>query len=511
MINLPRIVIAVALIALAASPAGGAPVARPNVLVIMGDDHAAYALGCYGSPIVRTPNLDRLAREGVRFDRAYCNSPVCTPSRQSLLTGLMPQSAGVTLLATPLADSAITLADHLKAAGYDTAAFGKMHFNSDSSLRGPGSELRHGFDRIENEATFAAYRRGNPAMPVPPSIRTTGPWRPFNDPAAVWLNSECLPYAARDADMDSTYFARHATEFIRQDRERPFYMVVSFTQPHSPFRFPIEMQGTYRPDEMPVPTVGAQDAPQIPLIFRGLTRPQVQGINAAYYTAVAYLDRKVGEVLTALRESGRDRDTVVIYLGDHGYNLGHHGRFEKHCFYEQAVRAPLIVRWPGRVKPGRTVRGLAEFVDLFPTICEAADIAPPMGLHGRSLMPLLEGKTDRGRDSVVSVYFENEEAMIRTDRWKLIYCTGRRARTDGYATDKPTPGRYVKLFDTRADSGEMRDLSAGPGKSRVVADLKRRLLDRLIACRPPGLRPPVGLSVDDELDWHLVPPEIRGR
>jgi choline-sulfatase len=473
---------------------------RPNVLLILGDDHAAYAMGCAGSREVDTPNLDALARSGAMFSHAYCNSPVCTPSRQSLLTGRLPHAAGVTLLSTSLPESELTLAEHLRAAGYNTAALGKMHFNSD---------LKHGFDLRVDAAEHRQRLQSQPPAPLPVRARVQGPWRPFQDPASVWLNSECRSYAARDADMDASYFVSEAEAFLQRPREKPFFLITSFTQPHSPFRFPIEYAGRVDARRMPVPALGSEDRSQIPLVFRDLTDTQKQGIAAAYYTSVEYLDEKVGQVLRALKESGQEKNTLVIYAGDHGYLLGQHGRFEKHCFYEEAVRSPLLMRWPGRIKAGRRIDALVEFVDLFPTITEACGVSLPADRHGKSLLPLVKGKTRRHRDAVVSEYPENEEAMIRTARWKLIYCSGRRARDDGYVTDNPTPGRSVRLYDLKKDPRERHSVGARTSQAARVRDLKQRLLTRLRATAPADLTVPGGLSLDEQLDWYMVPPEVR--
>ena len=182
------------------------------------------------------------------------------------------------------------------------------------------------------------------------------PWRPFRDPARVWLNSAGLPFAAHDEDMAGTFFARQAVGYLREHREKPFFLMVSFYEPHSPFRFPIEYRGKYNPEQFAVPKVGPEDDAQIPAIFRDLTDREKQGIVAAYHTSTEFMDKNVGLVLDALKQTGHAADTLVIYTGDHGYMLGQHGRFEKHCCYEPAVRAPLLLRWPKHVEGGRNTR-----------------------------------------------------------------------------------------------------------------------------------------------------------
>jgi choline-sulfatase len=476
-----RLVLTLAGLFLLPAAVCGEPPRRPNVLWIVADDLAPYAVGAYGCTRVKTPNIDRLAAEGLRFDRAYCNSPVCTASRAAFITGRYPRTVGVTQLKTPLPEGEPTLATLLKAAGYDTAAVGKMHFNS---------ALTHGFDLRLDLAEHQAFLKEKGKKALPAGVEVQPPWRPFKDPASVWLNSTCRPFGAVDEDMPGTYFAGRAAKYIADRRDRPFFLMVSFYEPHSPFHFPVEYRGRHRPDEYPVPRVGPEDDWQIPAIFRELSDKEKQGIIAAYHTSVEYLDRNVGVVLDALKESGRDRDTVVVFIGDHGYMLGQHGRFEKHCCYEPAVRAPLIVRWPGHVKPGRTTAALVEFIDIVPTLLEACGRPVPDAVQGKSLGGVLAGEKKEHREHVIAEYSENEEAMIRTGRWKLVYGTGKRQREDGYATGRPLPGRTVLLYDEENDPDEMTNLAKKPEHAKRVEELTARLAEHMRrTARQPELIP----------------------
>jgi choline-sulfatase len=491
-----RLLLAVALCGLLSTPAFSAEVRRPNVLWICADDHAPYVCGAYGNKVVRTPNLDRLAAEGMRFDRAFCNSPVCTASRQSFFTGRYPRTLGVTLLQTPLPDGTPTLARMLRAAGYDTAAIGKMHFNSN---------LTHGFDLRIDLPQHARWLKERGAKRLPAGVAVQPPWRPFRDPARVWLNSACLPFGAVDEDMAGTYFAREAERYLAERRGQPFFLMVSFYEPHSPFRFPVEYRGRHRPECFAVPKVGPEDDWQVPHIFRGLTDGEKQGILAAYYTSAEFMDKNVGLALEALRRAGHERDTLVVYTGDHGYMLGQHGRFEKHCCYEPAVRAPLVMRLPGRIEAKRSTAALVEFIDVLPTVLGLCGVAVPEGVQGRSLVPLLDGKTEKHREHVVAEYSENEEAMVRTARWKLIYCTGKRERKDGYTTGRPLPGRTLRLYDLDNDPEEMTNLADKPEHRRLVDDLTRRLAEHMRrTAREPELVP----KTDDVhvILEHCLPP-----
>lgn len=443
---------------------------HPNVLWICADDHAPYVIGAYGNAKVHTPNLDRLAASGMRFDRAYCNSPVCTASRQSFITGRYPRTLGVTQLKTALSEHETTLADVLKQAGYETAAIGKMHFNS---------PLKHGFDlRLDLEDHRRALA-AHPAVALPHGVPVLPVWRPFKDPARIWLNSFVRPYGARDADMDGSYFAKQAAAFLKQTHEKPFFLVVSFYEPHSPFRFPIEDRKRHDPVSFRVPEVGPEDEPQIPAVFRDLTSTEKQGITAAYYTSVEFLDRNVGRVLDALDQSEQSGKTLVIYTGDHGYFLGQHGRFEKHSSYEEAIRAPLLIREPGVSRAGTSSKALVELIDIVPTVLESCRVPVPARVQGRSLVPLLNGTVAKHRAVVYVEYAPNEEATVRDDRWKLIYKRGKRRRTDGYDPGWSLSGRSIQLFDLDTDPSEMHNLAAAPENTDRVQHMLELLADHL--------------------------------
>lgn len=471
---------------------------KPNLLFLMADDHARYVLRCAGNQRAVTPNLDRLAEEGVRFGRHYCNSPVCTPSRQSILTGQLPHSAGVTVLSTPLSEDKPTLAKQLAGHGYETAVFGKMHFNRSGQ---PGL---HGFQTAVTEDIVHTRWTGQGIQhPVPQDIPTKPAWHPFKDPARIWLNADKLPFPRYDDEMRSTWTARQACQYLDAHRDGPFALWVSLFDPHSPFDFPVEDKESFNPDAFDVPLVVPTDAGQIPLIFRQLSPKEKQGIISAYYTSVRYLDRNMGMVLRKLEQLNLQRDTLVIYMSDHGYSLGQHGRFEKHCCYEPAVVAPLIFRWPGRVKPA-VVRDFTESVDVPHTILDMLAVDPFSLRHGQSLRPYLEGgRPPKPRESIFTEYLENEEACVRTGRWKFIQCSGRRARTDGYITDKAKPGRYLRLFDERRDQSEWVDVSSQ--HPEVVAHLSQIMRDRFRATHPEAPQEPAGLSTAESIDWYLRP------
>jgi choline-sulfatase len=468
---------------------------------VISDDHAGYVLGAHGDRLAETPNLDRLASEGVCFAHPSCNSPMCTPSRQSLLTGQMPHMAGVTRLATPLAEDKPTLARQLREAGYRTQVFGKMHLHVRRTRPG-----LYGFDGLMLENDVERAWRQQPYRPLPDGVPAQSlPWRPLRTPAREWLNGRKLPYPRYNGDMQGTFVARQAAQFIEEHRGRPFALWCSFTEPHSPFDFPVEDRELFDPARFTPPRVGPEDAWQIPLIFRDLTDNEKRHIIAAYYTSVRFLDRSIGLVLDKLRALNLENDTLVVYTSDHGYCLGHHGRFEKHCGYDPALHVPLIVRLPGRVRRG-VVRDLTDHLDLSATILDMLGAEPFVLQHGQSLRPYLEGRRmPSRRDHVFSVYTENEEAHIRTERYKFIYCSGKRARQEGYVTDNPTPGRYVRLFDLRKDPGEFTDVTRR--HPDIVARLQQTMLDRFRRTHPEAPAEPKGLTPEEALDFYVRPPD----
>ncbi|MCC6363418.1 MAG: sulfatase-like hydrolase/transferase [Bryobacterales bacterium] len=487
--------------------AGGAALARaqsrkrPNFLFLIADDHAGYVLGCDGNKQAETPNIDRLSAESTRFAMHHCNSPVCTPSRQSFFTGQMPHMAGVTRLPTPLSDQKPTIAKQLRAAGYTTAVVGKMHFNR------PAAPGLHGFDYMVTERELQQqWSQAVKPRPIPARIRTKPQWRPFRDPARIWLNADKLPYPRFDAEMKAAYQVRLAHEFLEHHKDKPFALWVSFHEPHSPYDFPVEDRNHFEPSAFTPPRVGVEDGGQIPLIFRDLSVEDKQGIIASYYTSARYLDKNIGLVLDKLRKLGLEDDTLIVYTADHGYDLGQHGRFEKHCGYDPALRIPLMMRLPGVIRTG-TVYDFTEHVDTAPTILDVLGADPLPVQHGRSLRPYLGGGRMPGaRDHIFSEYLENEEAFVRTKKWKFIFCSGKRKRGDGYETDNPTPGRYVRLYDLEKDPGEFTDVSKKHPK--VVEQMEALMLERFRKTHPDAEKEPARLGREEAIEYYVRPRDV---
>jgi choline-sulfatase len=331
-------------------------------------------------------------------------------------------------------------------------------------------------------------------------------WRPFNDQAAIWLNSGGLPYGAMDEQMYGTYLTRNAAEFLSGNVDQPFFAYVAFQETHSPFHFPIDFE--YRCDaENIVPPEPPSDLSKLPMVFENLTRKEKQGIIASYYTCASFMDGNIGIILDALEGSRFARNTLVVFSSDHGYMLGHRGLFEKHCCYEPSIRVPLLVRFPDGLGAGSSSRELVPLIDIVPTLLDICGIEQPLDLPGKSLLALITEKQSTWRDYVVSHYSDNEEACLVEKRWKLIYRTGNRLRRDGYRTTAQPGGPSVELYDLQEDPEETRDLAGAPTQRARAACMVEKLADHMAAT----VRDPTILSGAAEpheiLNACLTPPD----
>ena len=469
-----------------------------NVVVIVGDDHATGVLGSLGNKIINTPNLDRLSSEGIVFANAFANSPLCSATRQSLLTGKYPHAAGVTLLTTSFPEEQVTLADHLKQFGFKSAIIGKNHFNNN---------LNHGFDVKVERRDYFKYLEEHPSREVPDSISVRPPWKPFRDHARIWLNADAFPSDKFDDESIGTYYAKSAVEFIVNNKDNRFFLWLGFHEPHSPFNFPIEYADKYRPEDMPFPSGSPEDDEFIPLVFKDLTEEERKGIISAYYTSVEYLDKNVGLVLDGLKDAGLADNTLVVYLGDHGYLLNDHKRFEKHMMWEEAVKAPLIIR-SGDHRPVKSLREeMVEFVDVAPTITDILGVEKMDENHGYSLTPFFEKESLEFRDVVFSEFLADNKAMVRTEEWKYIYTTGERDLAQGYATGNPPSGIRHRLYDLENDPGETTDVSKDPANQEILETLQQKMIDIFEMTHPKANEIPAGLSVEEKLVWYCVPPD----
>lgn len=472
--------------------------ARPNILFICTDQQRFDTLGCAGNPRIDTPTLDRLAAEGVRFDRCYTQSPVCAPARASLLTGQYPHRHGLWAngVALPRRNQLLTRA--LADAGYDCGLVGKFHL---AACFGGRTEPRldDGLRVFEwaHDPTHGspenAYHRWlatkHPALFREAMANGTG------RQGHVAVRFDQMPTEAHY----SHWVAEMANEFLRDTRDpaRPFFLWLNFFDPHHPFVAPREYLDRYNPDDLPPPIGGAAELATKPPIYAEASREsyaghargfasysarEIQETIAAYYAMISLIDDEVQRVLATLDAVGRREDTLVVFTSDHGEMLGDHALLLKGpMMYEGAVRVPLILRWPGRL-PADTVRDeLVEWFDLGPTLLEAAGLPPLPESQATSLLPLARGEADaRRRDFALCEYRNSghpydppvHTTMFRQGRFKLVVHHG------APASDRARTG---ELYDLETDPQELVNLWDAPEHARTRLDLEGRLLDALVA------------------------------
>ena len=396
---------------------------RPNILFIMADQMAAPLLPFYDdTSVVKMPHLSRLAKEGVVFESAYCPSPLCAPSRFSLVSGQLPSKIGAYDNAADFAADVPTYAHYLRSLGYRTALSGKMHFCGPDQLHGYEERMTSdiypadygwavNWDELEVRPSW--YHNMSSVLQAGPSVRTN----------------------QLDHDEETVFRARqYLYDHVRNTPDQPFCLTVSMTHPHDPYTIPAEFYDLYRDDEIPMPQNTIAQADQdahskrllkvIDLWDKPMTEEAIRRARRSYFGSCSYVDSKVGELLKTLKDCGLDEDTVIVFSGDHGDMLGERGLWYKMHWFEMAARVPMVIHAPKRFAAGR-VAGSVSTIDLLPTFVEMAgsQVDARLPLDGRSLMSHLSGKG--GHDEVIGEYMAEGSKtplmMIRRGPWKFIY------------------------------------------------------------------------------------------
>jgi choline-sulfatase len=438
---------------------------RLNVVFIISDQHQQAATGCYGYPLVQTPNIDRLAEEGVRFTHAYCQSPLCAPSRASLLTGTHCHTCGAYSgrVKVPIRDLP-TMGTLFRDAGYVTASFGKVHVMGETrDERDLGfSERALRYYTYGGQDYVDAVGKENALKYHPTKL---GP----DQPRADWYNHKNLPVDLDEELMFDALVARRSVEFLERHRRAPFFLWAGFEKPHPDWYAPKPFHDLYDPAEIELPATLREERPALPEVSWKKLRQaheysddDARACMAAYFANVSYLDHNVGRVLDALDRLDLRRNTLVVYASDHGELLLQHGLTQKHCFYEPAVAVPLILAGPG-LPAGVARDHIVSLIDLLPTMLDLNGLDAPGSLEGESLCGVIDGSaTTDGRRAFSEFYgFGTAERMIRTPRWKFALSMRR--------------GR--QLYDEHADPLETANLADDPAHRAVRDDLEARLLD----------------------------------
>jgi choline-sulfatase len=483
-----------------------------NFLFVIADQLAARALPAYGHRVVRAPNLDRLAGEGVVFENAYCSSPLCAPSRASFVTGLLPSRIGAYDNGAELPASVPTIAHRLRALGYRTCLAGKMHFI--------GPDQLHGFEERLTPDIYPAGLHWIPDWDAPPSKHK--PW--YHDMSSVFEAgvSEASLQMEYDEEV-ALKSSRRIHDLAGVDDGRPFLLVASFSHPHDPWEVPAAFWNIYEDANIDPPVVPAvaDDAldPHSRRIREmcggiGLDVPDELVLNArrAHYAAISYIDAKVGMLMDDLHAAGLRDDTAVIFAADHGEMLGERGLWYKMSFFEPSAAVPLIVSAPGTFRP-RRISANVSLLDLVPTFVDLASrerakvgLAErdrvgrlnPDELDGRSLVHLLNGGDATQADAVVAEYLAEGAVapvvMIRRAALKFI----------------ASPGDPDQLFDLAADPQELTNLAAIPAHAGELAafreEVARRwnlaeLREEVVASQRRRQLIANALSVGAEPDW----------
>jgi arylsulfatase A-like enzyme len=469
---------------------------RPNILWICTDQQRYDTIHALNNPHIHTPNLDRLCAEGVAFTRAYCQSPICSPSRASFLTGLQPSTVGVNrngLPRFPEKPHIELITKRLADAGYECGLSGKLHIAS--AWTGEEARTADGYRHYwYSHGPGQGVGRGNQYLD----------WlvRQGLDLHDVFTrhNEREDSYSIYRHNLDpryhqTTWCADRAIGFITDMAAAPWLMSVNIFDPHGPFDVPAEYADRYDPDALPRPLFQESDlATQERLrgffFQRKPTRPgqRQQRDKAAYYGSVELIDHNVGRMMAALEATGQRENTIVIFHSDHGEMLGDHGLTAKGCrFYEGAVRVPLIISWPGHLRQGLAADGLAALTDLAPTLTELTGIAP-VSTHGSSLVPIMTGSAppDRHHDYVRCEYYDtlNMHAPFEPEKHTPTYAT--MYRDDRYKLIVYHGGEYGELYDLEEDPEEFDNLWERSEAQTTKHDLIKRSFDASIVITDPG-------------------------
>lgn len=445
---------------------------QPNVLFIAVDDLAS-SLGCYGDVVAKTPHIDRLAATGVKFDRAYNQLPLCNPTRASVMTGLRPDEIKVYDLDRHFREEvpdAVTLSQQFIHAGYFAGRVGKIyHYNVPASIGTDGFDdppswqltiNPKGRDKDEEHLIFNAE----------PHRKISG--------ALSWLAAE-----GTDEEQTDGMIATEAIKLMREKKDEPFFLGVGFFRPHTPYVAPKKYFDMHPLEEMRLPYAPEGDRDDVPVAGfahnnpvpnYSLEKPILLQALQAYHASVSFIDAQVGRLLDTLEELELADDTIVVFWSDHGYHLGeHNGVWQKRTLFEQAAAAPLIFRVPGAKGNGQSSPRVVEFVDIYPTVMEAAGLKNPEGLAGKSLMPLLDDPIREWDSHAVTQILRPADdrlpepvmgCSIRTERWRY--------------TEWAEGNSGVELYDHYTDPMEFQNLAIDPDETAKSAIEKLRPLLR---------------------------------
>jgi len=450
-----------------------------NVLFIISDDLTTTALSNYENRMCKTPNIDKLATEGMRYTRAYCQYPVCGPSRASFMFGYYPSATetyGYVSGRKNVGEERDSWSQLFKKNGYYTARVSKIYH------MGVPGDIEKGVNGADDEASWAER------------FNSPGPeWKAEGEAELVQNN----PYGLKprqggnvmtivkaegnDLVHSDGKTAKKASELIRKHKDEPFFLAVGFVRPHVPFVAPKKYFEPYPYEQMVLPPKVENDWDDIPAkginyvtsVNAQMSEEQGKKAIAGYYASVSYMDAQVGKVLKTLEEEGLEDNTIVIFTSDHGFHLGEHRFWMKVSLHEESVRVPLIIKVPGK-EPG-VCNSFAELLDLYPTVAELAGLETSSHLQGKSLVETLDDPSFEVRDMAFSMNnWRGKTYLLRSKKWAYIQ----------YDEDA---GSGIELFDMDYDPGQYNNLANNPQYADVVAEFKERLQQKLKEVRTNDL------------------------
>ncbi len=447
----------------------------PNVLFLICDD-LNCDLGCYGHPIVKSPNIDRLAQRGVRFEHAYCQYPLCGPSRASFMTGLYPDQTLVhrnAVYAREHIPDVQTLSQMFRAKGYFATRIGKIyHFGVPGNIGSGGHDDPFSWDYTINP-------RGREKDEEHLTFSLT--------PGTFGGSLSWLAADGSDEEQTDGIAATDATRLLKQfaDQQRPFFLAVGLYRPHTPYVSPKRYFDMYPTEGLAVPTVPKGYLDTLPSGARDTIARKKNQLNLsdqfyreamqAYYASITFADAQIGRILDALDSTDLSNNTLVLFTSDHGYHMGEHGHWQKTTLFENAARVPLIIAGPGVTAAGESTQCLAEMVDFYPTLAELCGLPAPDALTGVSLVPTLQDPKAEPRTDALTQF--EEGYSLRTPRYR-------------YTEWGADGSGGAELYDHNVDPQEMTNLANDP----AIADTRAQLSQQLHSRISDAQRPPQGIK-----------------
>ena len=442
---------------------------RPNIILITTDQQRYDALGASGNSVIKTPNMDRLASEGVLFENAISPCPLCVPARASLISGYAcGRIGGLDNDGASDLKEDDTFAAALSRSGYHTQAIGKMHF-----MPCPPHKVKYGMDHM----ILSEEMRGLRWAPTPEDITfddydqfliKNNAWG-WEKPPEIGYNEIKPLINPLPPELHITrWCGETASQWLRQDRpeDKPFFLWTSFVKPHVPYDCPVHLTELYNPDDMPEPWIGDEgvkgrnpgfSAKRHHLEFDLYSRTALKRARAYYYANITFIDSEIGRILDTLSSEGLSENTLVIFTSDHGDLLGDHGQWYKSVGYEGSLRVPMILRWPGHITPGTKNLDIVNLTDIYPTVLKAAGLEPGAMRPGEDLLDFAKGHIQRDLSVSEFGHPPNAHLHVRQLKWKYLWYQN---------------GSFEELYDLENDPRELNDLSQDFAYKQIMDNLK---------------------------------------